>query len=314
MNARSPYIVTIDEVAQTNASVALRFKRFSDVSFPTDAQYIFYKEIPASNLVELNFNISPYVREFITNLAPVMDWTSWPTVMLNPKPETEYVQIELKKYSDGILLTTGELIGFDGFGYYADGTNPAYDVGSGADAGLIMLNEGTYYYHMDCTAPTTLPSTDFDYRAPNITMIPGAFWDVRHTNLVTGAVVVTALTSYENEVIDVLSVLNLAGYDDGFKVEFRDTGDVVKWTGYFRPQTENKYTPLVCDFINKYGAWQRTWFYKASNNTIEVMGSDYQLFQTDLTDYDIQEGNKQRFNINGKESIKVNMSHLTRMC
>jgi len=305
INVRSPFIVTIDEVGQTTSKVELRFKRYSG-SFPTDPDYTLSKNIPASNLTETNYNIAPFCREYISHLQANLDWTGYGTVFWEATPETEYIIVQIKRYSNGVLIVESvEYYCFDGYGYYADGTNPSYMTQTNRDGGVIMMDEGTYYYHVACTSPNTAPITNTDLRPPNITLFCGQDWDVRYTNLATAAVVTSDFSFYENIPVDVASVYQ-SNFSAGYKVEVLKNGGTVVWTGYFRPLNEGKYTVIPVDFINKYGAWQRTFMFKASNDYIEVTGTDYNLFQSDVTDYDIKEGQIKTFNVNGKESIRCN--------
>ena len=77
-------------------------------------------------------------------------------------------------------------------------------------------------------------------------------------------------------------------------------------TYYFKPIEECKYTPLPIDFINKYGAWQREWFFKASYDNIEIQNTEYNLMPSVLPSYNPKEGQTKTFNTNAKESIRVN--------
>jgi hypothetical protein len=60
------------------------------------------------------------------------------------------------------------------------------------------------------------------------------------------------------------------------------------------------------DFINRFGGWQREFFFKASNTNINVETTEYNLLQTDLVNYSRLEGQRRTFNTNGKETIKCN--------
>lgn len=68
---------------------------------------------------------------------------------------------------------------------------------------------------------------------------------------------------------------------------------------------EPKYTPVVCSFVNRYGGWQFLTFFKASSESIEVESKDFNLLPSSI-DYDIYKGQKQRFNFQGKQSIRCN--------
>ncbi len=63
--ARSPYIVEISETGQEGSKVQL-FIWNGTGSAPANPQYTLDKLIPASNNVKTYYNISPYIREYIT--------------------------------------------------------------------------------------------------------------------------------------------------------------------------------------------------------------------------------------------------------
>ena len=79
------------------------------------------------------------------------------------------------------------------------------------------------------------------------------------------------------------------------------------WT--FTPICEPKYTPVVIDFINKYGAWQREFFFKASKTNISIESNDYNVMQSS-NNYDVLQGQKRSFNTNGMETISVNSGYV----
>ena len=91
----------------------------------------------------------------------------------------------------------------------------------------------------------------------------------------------------------------------GNKVEIINGGSTV-WTATFQPKGECKYTPVRCDFVNKYGAWQTEWFFKASSKSISVENTEYNLMPATYPSYDVLEGQRKVFNTNGKEQVKVN--------
>jgi hypothetical protein len=74
----------------------------------------------------------------------------------------------------------------------------------------------------------------------------------------------------------------------------------------FVPKEECKYTPVQIDFVNKFGAWQREWFFKASYNGLSVENTEYNLMPLTYPAYDTKEGQRKVFNANGKETIRVN--------
>ncbi len=290
--ARSPYIITIAESGQEGSKVELRIWNGTG-SAPVDPTYVLDKLIPAANNVNTYYNISPYIREFITwnvrqeiyNTTPASETTQWCNV------EVKRYKLDAGTYT---LLDTTTYKAFDGFGYYEQGYN--YSLSD-----VVLHDEGTFYYAYDSSID---PSTNNAYRGGQIMLERQVNWDAKYTNLRTGATLTVSLTG-TNAMRDVYRV-HPNYYADGNKLEIIGTLSAVKWTGYFKPNLNCRYTPVLCDFVNKYGAWQRTWFYAASNNTLSVENTKYNLMQSTFPNYNTLEGQTKSFNTNGKNSIKVN--------
>jgi hypothetical protein len=68
---------------------------------------------------------------------------------------------------------------------------------------------------------------------------------------------------------------------------------------------EPKYTPITCTYVNRYGGWQFLTFFKASMGSIETDYKEFNMLPSSV-DYNVLQGQKQRFNHQGKHSIKCN--------
>jgi hypothetical protein len=288
--ARSPHIITIAETGQTGSKIEL-FLWNGTGSAPADPQYTLSKLIPATNNLKTEYNVSPYVREYIK-------WTvrQTPYNSFAASQTTQYVNVKIKRYklASGTytLLDTTDYKGYDGFGYYEEGFNPSltYD---------ILHDQGTFNYYYDGLSASVFA----DRRGGFIMVKTATSYKAKYTNLVSGATFTQTLTN--NALIDVLRVYP-SYYSRGNTLEILDATDNVIWTGNFKPNENCKYDAVLCDFVNKYGCWQRTWFYAASNNTLNVESQEYNLMQTATSGYNLIEGQRQVFNNNGKKSIKVN--------
>jgi len=292
--ARSPYIISVAEILNTGSKIEL-FLWNGTGSAPASPQYTLSKLITASNNIKTEYNISPYIREYITfntRQEPYNAWTASQT--------TQYCNVKVKRYKlvsgTYTLLDTTDYKGYDGFGYYEEGFNPSltYD---------ILHDEGTFNYLYDGLNPSVFNNR----RAGFIMVKTGTSYKARYRNLITGAEFTQALSN--NSLIDVLRVYS-SYYSSGNSLEILDAGDAVIWSAIFKPNQNCKYTPVLCDFVNKYGCWQRTYFYAASNDTLTVESQEYNLMQTN-TDYNTIQGQRQVFNNNGKKSIKVNTDWVT---
>ena len=74
---------------------------------------------------------------------------------------------------------------------------------------------------------------------------------------------------------------------------------------YSEELCEPKYTPVVCTFINRYGGWQYLTFFKLSTSSVDVTSKDFNLMPSSV-DYNVLQGQKQRFNFQGTQKIKCN--------
>jgi hypothetical protein len=292
--ARSPHIISVAEILNTGSKIEL-FLWNGTGSAPASPQYTLSKLISATNNIKTEYNISPYIREYITFNTRQQPYNAW-----TASQTTQYVNVKVKRYKlvsgTYTLLDTTDYKGYDGFGYYEQGYNPSlnYD---------ILHDEGTFNYLYDGLSPSVFDNR----RAGFIMVLTGTSYKARYRNLVTGATFTQSLTN--NALIDVLRVYQ-SYYSSGNVLEILDTGDAVIWSATFIPNQNCKYDPVLCDFVNKYGCWQRTYFYAASNDTLTVESQEYNLMQTN-TDYNTIQGQRHVFNNNGKKSIKVNTDWVT---
>ena len=283
INARSPYIVTINETGQIETKIEI-FLWNGSGAMPTTPQYTLSKLIPSSNNPATYYDISPYIREYISHAS-----LQTITTVISATPSTQWCNVGLKlfkKISTSFIQvgTTQTHFGLDGYGFYLDGANPAL--------GNYLLSSSTYTYNYDL-------SGEYGW----LTLYTGSGNSVRYTNLNTLVVSTTALTT--NEWRDVPRVRS-GNYADGNLLEIIDGGLNVLYSATFVPKEECKYTPIQIDFVNKFGAWQREWFFKASYDSLSVENTEYNLMPESYPTYDTKEGQRKVFNANGKETIRVN--------
>jgi hypothetical protein len=281
--ARSPYILTINEAGQTASMIQIFLWNGNTTPMPASPAYTLSKQIPSSSSPATYYDLSPYIREFINhNTLQTITTSNAPT----PSAQWCWIGIKTFKKTTGGFVQFGTTLtyrAYEGYGNYTDGANP--------NLSRIHLDAGTYNYYLDGSG---------NYGHLTIENISGD--TIKYTNLVTGANNTSSL-----------GTLNVQDYprvystylSAGNKVEIINAGTTV-WTATFQPKAECKYTPIRCDFVNKYGAWQTEWFYKASNRAINVENTEYNLMPATYPSYDIQEGQRKVFNTNAKEQVKVN--------
>ena len=275
--ARSPFIVKIAETTPTPQNGSKLEIFLSPTTFSGTPTYTLSKLIPSPTNITTLYDISPYIREFIKFTSCSASGVATPT------PTFEKVNVQIKKYRlDGTTYTqVGSplvYVAFDGYTYYEQGAN--------FDLGNIGLDAGTYYYNpVSDAGKIRITNNAVIYRNLSGTII----------ELITG-------TSITRDVRRVTPTLQ----QQGNKVEILDGFGALVRTFTFLPMDECKYTPVIIDFVNRYGAWQREFFFKASTDNFNVENTEYNLMQTDSFAYDIFEGQRKTFNTNGSKKIKVN--------
>jgi hypothetical protein len=300
--SRSPYIISIDEAGQTETKIEI-FLWLGTGSIPSSPTYTLSKLAPAPTSTKMYYNVSSYIREFLNfnTFQNVFDTVTAPYyVALNT---SQYVNVRVKKYykttGSFIEISTTNDFAFDGYSLYTDGYNFA--------SNLTRLTPKTYYYlYQNPNGSTqTFLNSNPNLRTGTVSFIAtGTNLKLRWTNLRTNTVVTQDVTAAGNYVVPRVLLDN---YADGNKFEIYQTSPtIVFFTATFKPKTECKYTPVVCDFINKWGAWQREYFFKASKNNIEVQNTEYNLLQSDLVNYSVLEGQRKTFNTNYLQKITVN--------
>jgi hypothetical protein len=277
---RSPYIVTQSGTANDAIRAELFLWNDPD-SIPSTATYTLSKPIPSSLITQVHFDISPYCREYISH-STFTEVTADTTA-----PVGEYCYCYVKVYKNGVLQTgggsyTAELIAFDGFSWYEDGYNTGYVKG--------FLNDGTYYvsdtggcggvYYHDDQAVT---------------------WTAVYVGLTTGG---AGTTITLGETVGYIPYVHSSYVGEGNTLTIKRDGVTVS-TYRFEEICEGKFTVLDCDFVNKYGAWQRLVFFKASSESMEMSNTEYFLMPSNIN-YTVTDNRKQVFNVNGQRSIKCN--------
>ena len=281
--ARSPYIVRIAQATQVGSKLEIFL---SPTTFGGTPTYTLSKLIPSPTNIDTLYDVSPYIREYIKfNLCAA----GGNSAVTNPTNERVNVQLKLYWYNGTTYAqvgTTQTHIAFDGYTYYESGSN--------FDLGNYGLDAGNYYYN-----PTSDPG--------KIRVTGGASFTAKYTNLSTATFTSLSISNGTFDIPRVRTIPNELAV--GNKVEILNAASAVQATWYFYPLEECKYTPVIIDFVNKYGAWQREFFFKASTDNFNVENTEYNLMQTSqfpTTFYSGLEGQRKTFNTNAKKSIKVN--------
>ena len=233
---------------------------------PTTPNYTLSKNVPSASQTKLYWNISNYAKGFIKPIASV--------IVTTPTEEdvNTWCYMKVKRYSDNVLLDTETFVCLNGYSLYSDGYNY-----STTDAIVPLVNTDIKLY----------THTGFNYI--NVWLEADDYnWSGNDDYLFS-------VTS------DGLWKLN---YDyDPYTLSIN--GGVRQFTINTEQLCEPKYTPITCTFINRFGGWQYLTFFKANTQAINVTSKDYNLLPSSI-DYNTYVGQKQRYNFQGKRTIKCN--------
>ena len=287
IKVRSPFIVTVAETGQEGSKIEL-FIWNKGTTEPTTPTYTLSKSIPSASQIDNIYNISNYIREYITNIKPVT--VTLPAV----DDDNNYVYCKVKRYklvgTTYTLLDTTEYVCVDGFTLYGDGKQSSINVNALAlsNGNVIAKYTGIPYINVLAQQIATYDFTANYYTKANVLI-------EQRTLISNGAGSESFLLK-----VPLRSPLSTDDYQNL----------ILKYnTNVFEKASlrieECKYTPVVCTFINRYGGWEFLTFFKQQINTIAVKGTDYKLMPSSVN-YNTSLGQSKTFNINGTQTIKLN--------
>jgi hypothetical protein len=292
INARSPHVVQVNNSLQSGSKIEIDLWYYTGTQ-PLTPTYTLSKGIPASNNTDTAYNISPYIRELLLHK---FTGNNYSTNQFNTD-QYEFVNIQYRTYSligsSYVLQATVTDKAFDGYGYYEEGVN--------IDRGNILLGDGTtHYYWYDST---NTPSTNPAHRGGVVTA--NVLRDWYYVHIPTGGGIPVTYTFTANGVYDIKRV-HEGNYAIGNELQIFDDLNVLQWRGYFYPKVECRYEPMTIDFINKFGGWQREFFFKASIEQLEVNSTAYNLMPSQVVPIVISEGQRHVMNNNGTRKYIMN--------
>ena len=275
IRARSPYIISINEASQVSTRIELFI---SATTFSATPQYNLSKAIPASNAPTTYYDIAPYIREYFDHTV-----YSNITTLTSSYGSVQKLNVRVKRYktvgATESLIDTTDYIATDGYTEFANGVNYS--------GGNYLLDQKTYYYHSGSNAGYILIYVQSNDK-------------IRWTDS-EGLLYLSSSLGFGWYYVP--RCYN-SRFTDPWIVEVLNSSNVTQATWTFKPVEECLYTPVKVDFINKHGAFQREFFFKASNDNIEVTNKDYNLMQP--YNYSLTGGQRTTYNQNGTQSIKVN--------
>jgi hypothetical protein len=284
--SRSPYFITINESAQVGSRIELRLWNGTG-SAPSAATYTFSKPIASTTQRENIYNISPFIKEYIDNVAPIYDSSETDSTNM-------WVNVQVKRYketSTGVysLLDTTTYLGTNGYTQFLDGYNK-----TNASNTFMLLSDNTKEIKYDINK--SIPYVNALINPAEGDVITATYKDLRGRNEI-----VVGYTETKG-MLKIPLTTTSTKYSKGntLTISYNSTNFIYTVT----PICEPKYSPVICSFINRFGGGQFLTFFKAQTNNISVKGSSYNLLP-DSIDYNVSKGQSKSFNINGNKSIKL---------
>jgi len=290
--ARSPYQVIINEASQVKTKVELKLWNKGDTP-PTSPTYTMSEGIASVKQIETNYNIAPFILEYIDKFKLEYDITF--VKEANPK---EWCIGEYKTYysTDGDTYTLKSTVSFcavNGYSNVEDGINLNL---TSTKAYLLLADENkTVYWN------TIVPY--YNFICKDITDKFTVKWYDKTNTLLKSELIYNSDNDFFNYAIPLV-------YQASVYVRITDNKDATIYKINTEEICEPKYSIQVMWFVNKLGGWNQFNFFKASYNSINVKNSDYALMQKEVN-YDYRKGQTKPFNINGNGSLKVNTGWVT---
>jgi len=271
---RSPRIVEISGTGNQTTRVEV-FLWNDPGSVPGTPTYTLSKPIPSTVVTSAYYDISPYCREYIEH-STFTEVSSDTAAAVG-----EYCHCTIKTYKDNVLQATTTYIVFDGYGYYEQGYNPSNQ--------FFLLTDGTYY-----VSDTGGMGSLFYYDDGS------AAFTVKYTSYDTGNTTVTTANT-----VGQVPLIHTSYVGDGGNTIQTYIGAALQNTYEIVEVCEDRYTIMNCDFVNKFGAWQRLIFFKASHVNMTMDNKEYNLMPESVN-YTVTDPIRKAFNVNGNESVKCN--------
>jgi hypothetical protein len=263
---RSPYFIEVDEAGQLTGKLEI-FIWNKGTTEPTTPNYTLTKNVPSANQNKLAWNVANYASEFIKPISPVL--------VTSPTEENvnTWCYMRVVSYSDDVEINDETFVCLNGYTNYSDGYN--FDDGREV-VPLVNVNIKAYkhtsvpYINVFLEAATYQWLSDTGF---NFTVAADSMWKLPYD-----------LNTYQFKRVGFTKAI---------------------FTFNSEELCEPKYTPITCTYINRYGGWQFLTFFKASTEAIETEFKEFNMLPSSI-DYNVLQGQRKRFNHQGKQSIKCN--------
>lgn len=291
INARSPYFITVNEDAQLGSKIELFIWNNPD-SKPLTPTYTFSKKIPSLTQTKNTYNISSFINQSIENIS-VAD--SVDDIYVNVSVNI-YKEFPANTYS---LIDTQDFIGVNGYNTFLDGYNKI-----NTNKKIVVLNNNLKKINYNRSVDYPFVNVFIDSALGD--KLELNYTDVRGRNLVN-TVLLSTTDAAVKKMFKVPLTTSSIKFDvqNKLQIKYTNGSNIYSFDYDVISVCENKYTPVICSFINKFGGWETLTFFKTQTNNIEVKSTDYK-FTTASINYNPLIGQNKSFNTNGSQVIKLN--------
>ena len=306
VKVRSPFIIEIDEPTQLGSRIEIFIWNNGDTE-PATPTYTLSKPIPTTAQRHTSYNVANFVKEYIDNIAP-----TYVNYYGGQEEINEWCIFRVKRYylnssSVYVLLTDQYYYGINGFTNYMDGIqNPA-------DSKISFLTNTNIKktYFKQSTYPNDLMqyvNLLVDKPTTNTTIVNIKYERIDGVAYNNNSDFAVGYSGVFNLKIPISLVKIDANFINGCKVTITytpATGSQIVESFFTYPICEPKYTPVLCDFVNRYGGWETLTFYKAQTNSVTAKSDEYKLMPNEVN-YNPLRGQSKSFNIKGTQNVTLN--------
>lgn len=292
--ARSPYFIQVSLNSGYGSKIELFLSNGSQ-SLPSTATYTIVKNYNQGTGNSHAYNISNFIREYIENIS------------MSSSNNYNNAKVKVKSYQEAAggtytLVATQDFLATNGYTLYTDGAN-ATNISNRCV--LLFNNNIEHYYNRNAGVNpmlNVLVNTTLGDKL-EVTLM-----DLNGANSTTTTLISTSTGATQGILNATLSSVANSAYANGnyCTIKYYEGAVLtVNKTIKVTPICEPKYTPVKCEFINRFGGWQLLTFFKAKTNSINVSGTSYNLL-ADGVAYNTLLPQTASFNINGRQDIRLN--------
>jgi hypothetical protein len=291
ISTRSPFQISVGDPTAIASKVEL-FIWNKGTAMPTFPTNVMSENIPSVTQLEMTYNISPFIVEYINQIEPNKSST---TVTVESNSNWAYCFAKAYYTTDGSTFT---LFSEDLYVCLSSFTNTS------AGANFDISN----YQYVLLTPDDKIKITTYTNFA------------IPYYNFVCERDTVNNyIVKYYNaagSVINSQTILTAGAIEEyNFRIPLAYTSASVQMKIFLGATLihevdcelllECKYTPNNVDFVNSYGGWQSLVFFKASQDSIDIKSTDYNLMQSNWN-YNPKIGQSKTMNTNGQQTVKCN--------